>query len=132
MQWFATHLLEDEHDLRSYADPSKDWLDAMSTLARLQTWYTQQCNGAWEHSSGVLIESCDNPGWWVKVNLLGTPLRGRVFEEVAEGVNTQHFPLGPKWLSCRVEEDTWHGAGDETKLERILDTFLAWAETNGI
>ena len=104
----------------------------MSTLARLQAWYTHQCNGVWEHSSGVLIESCDNPGWWVKVNLLGTSLHGRAFGEIAEGVNAQHFALGPEWLSCRVEGDTWHGAGDETKLERILETFLAWAEADGI
>jgi hypothetical protein len=100
----------------------------MSILARLQLWYTHQCNGVWEHSSGVVIESCDNPGWWVKVNLLGTPLQGRAFREIAEGVNAQRFALRPIWLSCRVEGDTWHGAGDETKLERILEIFLAWAE----
>jgi len=64
----------------------------MSTLARLQAWYTRQCNGAWEHSSGVLIESCDNPVWWVKVNLLGTArLQGRAFGEISEGVNAQRF-----------------------------------------
>jgi Immunity protein 53 len=102
----------------------------MSTLARLQAWYMRQCNGVWEHSSGVLIESCDNPGWWVKVKLIGTPLQGRTFREISEGVNAKRFALGPVWLSCRVEGDTWHGAGDETKLERILEAFLAWAEAN--
>jgi hypothetical protein len=30
-----------------------------------------------------------------------------------------------------VEGDTWHGAGDETKLQRILEVFLAWAEEAG-
>jgi hypothetical protein len=29
-----------------------------------------------------------------------------------------------------VEHDIWQGAGDETKLERILEVFLAWAEEN--
>jgi hypothetical protein len=103
----------------------------MSTLERLQSWYARQCNGAWEHASGVLIESCDNPGWWVKINLLGTPLQSRAFTEVAEGVDGQRFALGPRWLSCRIEGGTWHGAGDETKLERILEAFLAWAEASG-
>jgi hypothetical protein len=104
----------------------------MSTLARLQAWYTRQCNGVWEHSSGVLIESCDNPGWWVKVNLLGTPLQTRAFTEVAEGVDAQRVALGPRWLSCHVESGTWHGAGDETKLEGILEVFLAWAEASDV
>jgi len=103
----------------------------MSTLTRLQAWYSRQCNGTWEHSSGVRIDSCDNPGWWVKINLLDTPLQDREFTEIAEGVNSQRFALGPRWLNCRVEKNTWHGAGDETKLERILELFLAWAEENG-
>jgi hypothetical protein len=100
----------------------------MSLIARLQAWYTDQCNGVWEHSSGIVIETCDDPGWWVKINLLGTSLQGRAFREIAEGVDARRFARGPIWLSCRVEGDTWHGAGDETQLEHILETFLAWAE----
>jgi len=100
----------------------------VTILRRLQNWYKNQCDGVWEHSTGILIESCDNPGWWVKVNLQGTSLQGRAFVEIAEGVNAQRFAIGPEWLSCRIEGDVWHGAGDETKLERILGIFLAWSE----
>ena len=104
----------------------------MSTLARLEAWFTRLCDGAWEHSWGVHIESCDNPGWWVKINLQNTPLQARAFTEIAESVDAERFALGPRWLSCHVEGDTWHGAGDETKLERILEVFLAWAEADGV
>jgi hypothetical protein len=104
----------------------------MTTLTRLQAWYKDQCNGVWEHSFGVLIESCDNPGWWVKVNILGTPLQSRAFAEIAEGVDAQRFAIDPLWLSCRVEGSTWHGAGDETKLEHILEAFLCWAEASDV
>lgn len=100
----------------------------ISMLARLQTWYAEQCNGVWEHSFGIAINTCDNPGWWVKINLLGTPLQTKVFSEVSEGVDAQRFALGPTWRSCRVDGETWHGAGDETQLERLLETFLDWAE----
>lgn len=100
----------------------------MATLARLQDWYTKQCNGDWEHTWGIRIESCDNPGWWVRINLAGTRLQGRQFVEIAEGVDSQRHPTEPCWLDCLVEDAVWHGAGDETKLERILETFLAWAE----
>jgi hypothetical protein len=103
----------------------------MNTLARLQKWYSHQCNGEWEHSSGVTIQSCDNPGWWVTINLAGTPLQKKPFIEVAEGVDAHRFARGSRWLSCYAENGVWHGAGDELKLERILAIFLAWAEENG-
>jgi hypothetical protein len=103
----------------------------MNVLARLQTWYSHQCDGEWEHSSGITIQSCDNPGWWVKIDLMGTPLQTLAFTETAEGVDAHRIALGPRWLSCHTENGIWHGAGDETKLERILETFLAWAEENG-
>jgi hypothetical protein len=103
----------------------------MNTLARLQTWYSHRCNGEWEHSSGIIIQSCDNPGRWIKINLIGTPLQTRAFAEIAEGVDVQRFALGSHWLSCHTENGIWHGAGDATKLERILEIFLAWAEEDG-
>ena len=104
---------------------------AMNTLARLQAWYSRQCNGEWEHSSGISIQSCDNPGWWVKINLVSTPLESLAFTEIAEGVDARRFALGSVWLSCRSENGIWHGAGDEAKLEHILEIFLEWAEENG-
>lgn len=52
------------------------------------------------------------------------------FAEIAEGVDAQRFALGSSWLSCRSENGLWHGAGDETRLEHILEIFLAWAEAN--
>lgn len=103
----------------------------MNTLARLQDWYARQCNADWEHASGISIVSCDNPGWWVKIDVSATPLRKCVFTEIAEGVDAQRFPLGSRWLSCRCEDGVWHGAGDETRLERILEIFLDWAEAAG-
>lgn len=57
-------------------------------------------------------------------------MAGRAFTEIAENVDAKRFALGPRWLSCRVEGDTWHGAGDETQLERVLLEFLSWAEAN--
>ena len=70
-------------------------LPAMNILARLQTWYARQCNGEWEHSFGINIQSCDNPGWWVKINLVGTPLQQQAFTEIAEGVDVRRLPQGP-------------------------------------
>lgn len=103
----------------------------MTTLARLQDWYARQCNGVWEHSLGIVIQTCDNPGWWVKINLNGTELEACPFAELAEGVNPEREAQGPRWLSCHVQDHTWHGAGDETQLDRVLEIFLSWAAKNG-
>ncbi|MFN0057767.1 MAG: immunity 53 family protein [Planctomycetota bacterium] len=104
----------------------------MSTLARFQEWYARQCNGVWEHSAGISIESCDNPGWWVKINLAGTALQGRPFKAITEGVDAQSFPVAPVWFACSVKGEVWQGAGDESQLERILQVFLAWAGADGV
>lgn len=103
----------------------------MNTLESLQRWYARHCNGEWEHASGITIQTCDNPGWWVKIDVSATPLRERTFTEIAENVDAQRFPLGPRWLSCHCEDGVWHGAGDETRLEHILAIFLDWAESAG-
>ena len=112
----------------------------MTLLVRLQQWYTRQCDGDWEHSEGVTIQSCDNPGWWVTVNLKGTSLETVAFERIGENVDPDAFHQGEemedavdgaRWLDCRVADGVWHGAGDETKLEHILEVFLSWAEGHG-
>jgi hypothetical protein len=103
----------------------------MSALLRLQRWYARQCDGDWEHRAGVTIQSCDNPGWWIKVDLQGTSLETIAFERVAENVDADGFQQDRHWLDCRISGAVWHGAGDETQLKRILELFLSWAEGHG-
>jgi hypothetical protein len=43
----------------------------------LLRWYAQQCDGDWEHRFGIDIRTLDNPGWSLKIDLVGTPLQGR-------------------------------------------------------
>ncbi len=105
-----------------------------STLARIQNWYTSQCDGDWEHGSGVKIESLDNPGWLVKIDLAGTDLERRAFPALAEGLEQREgleHPSEIQWHSISVKGNTFEGAGDPSKLEFILTTFLDWAERPG-
>lgn len=48
-------------------------LAAPAGSARIDQWHKSNCNGDWEHSYGVTIETLDNPGWWVKIDLAETP-----------------------------------------------------------
>lgn len=98
-----------------------------STLARLALWHASQCNGEREHHQGITITTTDNPGWWVKVDLTGTPLLGKPFAEIAEGVDARRHPRQDRWLSCYVVDGVWNGAGDLTRIEDLLRHFLDWA-----
>jgi hypothetical protein len=97
------------------------------TLKRLQDWFKSQCNGTWEHDSGVSIETTDNPGWWLRVNLVGTALESRSFSPVNKG-NCLGLDPRPPWSRCYVENGVFNGAGDADSLDGILETFVAWAE----
>jgi len=46
----------------------------MNALSELQKWYFAQCDGDWEHSYGVRIDTVDNPGWTLEIDLVGTNL----------------------------------------------------------
>lgn len=94
----------------------------MDSLSGLQRWYESQCNGDWEHHHGISIETCDNPGWWVKVSLVGTSLEFARFESRSENAPSEN---SFDWLRCYVEEGVWNGAGGN--LNAIIDAFLHWA-----
>lgn len=37
-------------------------------LIALEQYYKEKCDGIWEHTYGFTIETCDNPGWQMKIN----------------------------------------------------------------
>lgn len=97
-------------------------------LDRLIRWYESQCNGDWEHTWGIKIDTLDNPGWKVEINLQGTALASRKFEPVAEGLSVEGWPNSERWIQCSVGDNLFHGAGDSQQLQRILKIFLDWAD----
>jgi len=98
-------------------------------LSKLSRWFAAHCDGEWEHDRGISITTTDNPGWWVRIELGRTELVGRDFAILSENIDASGFPQAPRWLHCSLRDGQWHGAGDETRLEQIIATFLAWAET---
>jgi hypothetical protein len=93
----------------------------MAPIDFLQTWYLGQCNGEWEHVQGVTIETLDNPGWMITVDLAGTPLADRSMSAVQEERSARD------WLSCEVDHNQFRGQGDPLKLGAILQVFQDWA-----
>jgi hypothetical protein len=100
-----------------------------NNLEWLENWYQQQCNGEWEHTQGVRLESVKNPdpleqpGWLLTINLAGTS---------AVNARPQQVRLetrGGGWLACSIGGTCFKGSGDPRKLEQIIGVFRRWVET---
>ena len=95
----------------------------MEELRALQQWYLSQCNQDWEHMYGIKIDTLDNPGWTLKVDLRETELEGVAFETVSRGDSEDEAD----WIFCKVEEDQFYGAGGALNLTELIQVFLGWA-----
>jgi|SRR5215213_6493358 len=91
----------------------------MDNIQKLQLWYSRQCDGSWEHQYGVSIDTLDNPGWTVVVDLVGTDLQTMQMESIVEEKNEHD------WLQCKIEEGKFVGNGGPLKLDAILRLFVA-------
>ena len=94
----------------------------MDELKWLENWMRSMCNGSWEHCYGVKIGTLDNPGWWVEIDIIDTPLEEKKFEKYSNYVNEED------WIHCKVEDGHYDGGGDLSKLPEILKRFRIWAE----
>jgi Immunity protein 53 len=114
-----------ERDLPQSSLLSAHAFAEMRALVELQRWYAAQCDGLWEHSYGVKIDTLDNPGWTLRVDLRGTPLQEQVFVALSDGME------GEEWISCRVKDGQFEGAGGPHMLSRLARIFVDWARTRG-
>ena len=93
-------------------------------LRWLQEWYRRQCDGDWEHRHGIEIGTLDNPGWFMRIDLVGTDLADWSFAEVTCEVDEQN------WLQCRVREGRFEGYGGPHTLENLIEEFRQWQQRN--
>jgi hypothetical protein len=91
-------------------------------MIALESWYARNCDGDWEHRYGITIETLDNPGWAVRIDLAETALAGRPFDDVRIDRSPQD------WVRCSVEADVFKGFGGLRNLDEILYHFVRWAE----
>jgi len=108
-------------------------MDRPDDITWLMRWYLGQCDEDWEHQFGVAIDTLDNPGWSLTVDLDGTTLDGLDFTPVYDGVSEKEQPVqgldgDVPWLVCRVEGSKFKGWGGPRDLGRLISTFRAWAD----
>jgi hypothetical protein len=103
-------------------------------LSKLMRWYYANCNEEWEHSCGVKIDTLDNPGWLVVINLEGT---GIALESIPP---TKVYRDKDDWCECGATHDptmgglglpdmgnAFRGAGGPHNLAEIIEYFLRFA-----
>lgn len=91
-------------------------------LSQLQDWYLSQCNGEWEHQHGVKIDTLDNPGWVVRVDLHGTKLADKPFGAVSRERSESD------WIRCSVRDKAFEEFGSGNNLTELISVFIEWAQ----
>jgi hypothetical protein len=93
-------------------------------IVRLQDWYASNCDGDWEHSAGVEIETLDNPGWMVRVDIVGTQIEGRMLDRVIVDNSEEN------WLHYWSDGNSIRAAGAphllRDALKVVLDQLSEW------
>lgn len=100
-------------------------------LIWLSQWYLSQCDNDWEHSYGVKIDTLDNPGWSLKINLTDTEMLGRSFEPVEQGQpsgDLNQWQQTGSWWVARVEDDAFYVACGPLDLSAAVGIFRRWVE----
>lgn len=83
---------------------SNQRVDLTAVFLRLQQWYESECNGDWEHTFGIRIETLDNPGWLVTIDLAETKWEsltiGRKIVEKGDSDWIQHEVANSQFIGC--------------------------------
>ena len=86
----------------------------------LQAWYAAQCDDDWEHSNGIAIDTIDNPGWSVTIDLAGTGL------DPATYTRREIHRSEDDWITTHTEGQTFQADCGPTNLAEALHHFRIW------
>lgn len=96
--------------------------ERMDLVLWLQEWYRQNCNGQWENFYGIKIETLDNPGWRVRIDLKETKYENLELKKVERDRGISD------WITYEIVDGVFVGAGDCTKLGELLQAFREQVE----
>ncbi|ARF56241.1 Imm53 family immunity protein [Streptomyces gilvosporeus] len=99
-------------------------------LSFLTAWYTDQCDGDWEHAYGIRIETLDNPGWSVELDLEETALHGATLDrtETAESAESAERD---SWIQAWSDGSVFHLRCGPADLGAAVERFRDFAALHG-
>jgi hypothetical protein len=89
-------------------------------LLWLEEWYLSNCNGDWEHTYGVKIDTLDNPGWSIVIDLDETQFVSKEFLAVEIERSEKD------WIFCKIENNKFKAACGCSNLLEGLEIFRKW------
>jgi hypothetical protein len=90
-------------------------------IAELQSWYLAHANGDWEHQHGITIETLDNPGWSLRIDLTDTELVDHPLDR-----HEQHRTKND-WLVVWRDATAFQATCGPLNLGQVINLFLDWA-----
>jgi len=98
-------------------------MNRLDNFSWLEDWYEAQCDGDWEHGYAVKIDTLDNPGWTVTIDLNGTRYSGIQNRELLNEVSDD-----TAWIRCDLRDGKFIGHGGPKMLGKIVQAFRKWIE----
>jgi hypothetical protein len=95
-----------------------------SILVWIQNWFLSNCDGNWEHENIIKIQTLDNPGWSISIDLNYTALAQLT---IKSGLIDN---AEDDWYTYEIKNAVYKAAGDPNKLEFLLLKFKEIVEAN--
>jgi hypothetical protein len=89
-------------------------------ISKLENWYTAHCNGEWEHAYGIRIDTLDNPGWSLKIDLNETSRENAALQRIRIERSDQD------WIEYWTEKNQFHIACGPQNLSEAISIFVDW------
>lgn len=113
-------------------------------LKWLQEWYLAQCGDErdsainynherdkdkemYQWSHGISIETLDNPGWKIEIDLSLTDLQNKPFATIGL-YDTWDDEFDNDWYSCYVQDGKFCGHSGPLYLFTMIEIFKKWAQ----
>lgn len=97
----------------------------MEILKWLTDWYKSNCDGDWEHSYGIRIDTLDNPGWFINIDLIDTKQDGKMISIKVENTDDD-------WYSIKSDGSVFEAYGDFSKLPLLVLKFKEFVESTNV
>lgn len=110
---------EEHTNMHGSASSEFDWLI---------NWFAEECDGDWEHNEGITIETLDNPGWKLTIELWETDLENQPFESIEFNMESTEVGVQTRWYLCKVEDQKFRAFCGVLDLPVVIGIFRKWVE----
>ncbi|MEM9340356.1 MAG: Imm53 family immunity protein [Bacteroidota bacterium] len=96
----------------------------MEIIDHISKWFASQCDGDWEHESCIKINTIDNPGWSISIDIRNTSLEGL---EVSHEKSTSDLD----WFKASSNGLVFSAFCGVENLTDVLNFFMSDVATRG-